>query len=273
MSDACWLVVSDLDGTLLDHDRYGFEQAEPALRRLRRERIPVILNTSKTRAELSSLRARLHNAEPYVVENGSAVFMPPSVRGRRPADVEPRGGEDCRVFGRPRGDILAALQPLRRRFRFESFDDWDVPALMARTGLDATAAGAALAREFSEPLLWRDSAAALAAFRRELAALGLNTLQGGRFLHVQGACDKGQSLNWLRAWYGAERGRPVRVIALGDSDNDVAMLAAADIAVVIRSRHHPPPPVPTAARVIVSRAEGPRGWNETIGALLDEGLL
>ena len=195
MSDACWLVVSDLDGTLLDHDRYGFEQAEPALRRLRRERIPVILNTSKTRAELSSLRARLHNAEPYVVENGSAVFMPPSVRGRRPADVEPRGGEDCRVFGRPRGDILAALKPLRRRFRFEGFDDWDVPALMARTGLDATAAGAALAREFSEPLLWRDSAAALAAFRRELAALGLNTLQGGRFLHVQGACDKGQSLD------------------------------------------------------------------------------
>lgn len=273
MNDVLWLVVTDLDGTLLDHDDYSFAPALPALQRLRSQDVPVILNTSKTRAELASLRLQLGNRDPFVVENGSAVFVPVAAFGSQPAGTERCGEHYCRVLGLPRADILAALQPLRRRYRFEGFSDWDAAALVAHTGLDPVAARQALEREFSEPLWWRDSADALSGFRGELAALGLSTLQGGRFLHVQGACDKGRSLGWLRQLYGARCGRPVRVIALGDSENDIAMLAAADVAVVIRSRHHEPPAVPGGARVIVSAADGPLGWNEIIGALLADGTL
>lgn len=42
------IVFTDLDGTLLDHDTYGFEPARPALAMLARKKIPVTLNSSKT---------------------------------------------------------------------------------------------------------------------------------------------------------------------------------------------------------------------------------
>lgn len=269
-----WLVVSDLDGTLLDHFSYAYGPAMPALHRLRQLGIPLVLNTSKTRAELLPLRQQLGNGDPFIVENGSAVFIPRNYFSATLPDTTLRDDCDCRLFGASYSSILQRLKPLRERYRFESFCDWDQAELMEHTGLGADEAGRALAREFSEPLLWRDSQGALADFRQELASRELTTLQGGRFLHVLGACDKGQSLDWLRHCYQGARpedgASAVGVIALGDSDNDIAMLAAAEVAVVIRSPRHPPPAIPGNGRVIVSAAEGPEGWNETINALLDE---
>src|SRR4030042_1090542 len=70
------LVFTDLDGTLLDHRNYSFEPARPALRLLRESGIPLIICTSKTRAEVEEIRAALGNTDPFVVENGGAVFVP-----------------------------------------------------------------------------------------------------------------------------------------------------------------------------------------------------
>jgi mannosyl-3-phosphoglycerate phosphatase len=68
------LVFSDLDGTLLDHDTYSFETARPALAELKERGIPLVLATSKTRAETESVRSALGNRHPFVVENGGAVY-------------------------------------------------------------------------------------------------------------------------------------------------------------------------------------------------------
>src|SRR4051794_3392531 len=76
MSDAALLVLSDLDGTLLDHTTYAFDAARAALERLRDARVPLVLCTSKTRAEVEPLRAALDNAHPFIVENGGAVYVP-----------------------------------------------------------------------------------------------------------------------------------------------------------------------------------------------------
>src|SRR4030067_2555538 len=70
------LVFTDLDGTLLDHRTYSFEPARPALRLLRESAVPLIICTSKTRAEVEEIRASLGNPEPFVVENGGGVFVP-----------------------------------------------------------------------------------------------------------------------------------------------------------------------------------------------------
>ena len=41
------LIVTDLDGTMLNHEDYRFDEAVPALERAHAAGIPVILNTSK----------------------------------------------------------------------------------------------------------------------------------------------------------------------------------------------------------------------------------
>ena len=70
------IVVSDLDGTLLDHETYSFDAARPALARLRQADVPLVLCTSKTRAEVESIRRSLDNEHPFIVENGGAVVIP-----------------------------------------------------------------------------------------------------------------------------------------------------------------------------------------------------
>ncbi|MCG7852909.1 MAG: HAD hydrolase family protein, partial [Methanosarcinaceae archaeon] len=47
-----YVVFTDLDGTLIDHDTYSYKAARPALAALKKQGIPLIFCTSKTRAEI-----------------------------------------------------------------------------------------------------------------------------------------------------------------------------------------------------------------------------
>ena len=71
-----FVVFTDLDGSLLDGETYSFESATQALKALRMRNIPLILVSSKTRAEMEPLRRRLNHRDPFIVENGAAVFVP-----------------------------------------------------------------------------------------------------------------------------------------------------------------------------------------------------
>ena len=67
-----WWVVTDLDGTLLDHS-YDWSPAKDLIRQLQQQRIPVIPCTSKTAEEVRGFRAGAGLHDPYIVENGGAV--------------------------------------------------------------------------------------------------------------------------------------------------------------------------------------------------------
>jgi hypothetical protein len=80
-----YVVFTDLDGTLLDHDTYGWEEALPALERCKRLLIPIVLVSSKTRAEMDQLRIKLSISAPFISENGGGIFSPMTPRrSRRP---------------------------------------------------------------------------------------------------------------------------------------------------------------------------------------------
>ena len=67
-----WWVVTDLDGTLLDHS-YDWSPAKNLIGQLQQQRIPVIPCTSKTAEEVRGFRAEAGLHDPYIVENGGAV--------------------------------------------------------------------------------------------------------------------------------------------------------------------------------------------------------
>lgn len=270
--DSRYFVVTDLDGSLLDHDNYSFGAARESLTLLRERDIIWVCNTSKTRAELARLQERLGNPYPYIVENGAAVIFPAdfSLSLALPAELKLNGDQTRhKAFAMPRGDILVLLQQWREtyQFAFTGFADMTVSQLAQETGLDAEEAQAALQREYSEPILWQDSEPQWRHFLACLQAAGLKALKGGRFIHIMGQADKGQAMLWLRDQL-FKTATPT-VIALGDSDNDRAMLLQADIAVVIRSPYHEPVRLDDAVgRVVVTDEYGPAGWNAAICALV-----
>src|SRR3989338_4319171 len=70
------IIFADLDGTLLDHFTYSFSAASDVLKLIKEKGIPLIICTSKTRAEILPIRRRLRNKDPFISENGGAVYIP-----------------------------------------------------------------------------------------------------------------------------------------------------------------------------------------------------
>lgn len=264
------VVVTDLDGTLLDHHTYSYKPAVPALNALAELGIPVVLNSSKTRAEIRTLREQLSNRHPFIVENGAATFWE---SGYFPADGD-SGNLQTYSAGLPRRQIVDALNELRktRGYRFEGFSDWTEQQIATITGLDLESASRAAQREFSEPLLWEDTQERRKEFLQQLTERGLQGLQGGRFLSISGQYDKSSSLAFLRQQYEALNGLPCTIVALGDSPNDIAMLDHAEIAVIISSPKSDQIVLTGPDRIIKTSQPGPDGWNAAIQEILATNL-
>ena len=110
-------------------------------------------------------------------------------------------------------------------------------------------------------------------FISDLKQLGAQILEGGRFLHVSGLCDKGQALQWLTEVYNQSTTEPtLKTLAIGDSQNDLAMLEKADYALIIRSPVHGLPAVERKHNLYISTHTGPKGWAEGVNKIIDATL-
>jgi mannosyl-3-phosphoglycerate phosphatase len=169
-----------------------------------------------------------------------------------------------------RQNWLVLLEQMAEKFagQFDSFHSAGTAGIVAMTGLDEQSAALANQREYSEPVRWLGSDEARQEFVDTLSRAGAYALQGGRFLTVSGDCDKGRALRWLQTQYAADRNAPMRTLAIGDSDNDGAMLDAADVALVIRSPVHGFPLLGRSSGVTYSKAFGPQGWAEGVAQWL-----
>lgn len=262
------LVFTDLDGTLLDHATYSFEPAVPALRALEERDIPVVLCTSKTRAETERWRTALRNAHPFIIENGGGVSIP---RGYFP--FEAGGGsqespyEDL-VFGTPYQDLRRVLSEMRDRIdpSIRGFGDMTDEEVAELCGFTIEEARPAKEREYDEPFVVGNDKL-LEAVETVAGQSGLHIVKGGRFHHLVGDNDKGRAVSALRGLYEKARG-PLRTIGIGDSLNDEPMLRAVDIPVVVGKPgggHDPGIDMPGLMR---APGAGPDGWREAVLKIL-----
>lgn len=259
---APWLVISDLDGTILDHWSYSPAAMMEVLHELESRRVPVVFNTSKTAAELLPLRLKLHNHHPFIVENGSAIYLPKDYFSHPVDDAEADNGYTRIVLGRSREQLQHWLSTAANRLhaRFVTFADLSIPEVAELTAMDEAEAAHARKREFSEVISWRDNTEARLELCRAAEEAGFIMLQGGRFLHLLGDCDKGLASRRLMEEYHKHYGHRPSLIVCGDGENDVAMLRIADLALIVRSPSHDLPVLDDAVgKVMISEEAGPQG--------------
>jgi mannosyl-3-phosphoglycerate phosphatase len=250
-----WLVFTDLDGTLLDHHSYDFTPALPALEILKKNQVPVIPISSKTYAELNIHKEQLELNGPMVAENGAVIIYP-----NEEPQVAPPGYLRMRDFL-----VDSRADP---DFEFIGFGDMSDEQVMEATGLDRASAQLAQQRLASEPMLWRSDEESLRRFQRKAEAAGMRLLQGGRFLHLLSDTDKGKAIIHIVNHLRSQGEKIDKTIALGDSDNDRAMLMAADIPIIVRKHDGSHMTLPERPETRVTDEPGPAGWNQALLELI-----
>ncbi|HEU4364154.1 MAG TPA: mannosyl-3-phosphoglycerate phosphatase, partial [Candidatus Krumholzibacteria bacterium] len=178
---AATILFTDLDGTLLDRETYGFRDALPALDLARTRRVPIVLCSSKTRAEQMELRSRLCIDDPFIVEDGSAICIE---RGYFPFDFVSDSVDDALLVIRlcPRyADVRRVVREVRRETGIDlrGYGDMGDAEVSRLTGLDRASAARARAREFQETIVTPLSASEVPVVARALAAKGLRLTRGG----------------------------------------------------------------------------------------------
>ena len=253
-----YLLFSDVDGTMLDVETYRWDEALPGIECARLHGVPIVFNTSKTEQETRLLGEMLGIEAPFAIENGGAVYVPPGTfdDGRE---------EGLIPLGVPYPVIRAALDELSVSFRFQGISDMSEEEVETACGLPSGAMAAARERRFSEPLVWRDEPERMDEFAERLRSHGLTLKRGDRFVHVMGATDKRVALEHLVPRYRRRSPEAVSV-ALGNGPNDLDMMAAADIAVVI---NNPGGRNIQYAGARVPEGTGPAAWSRAVQALLE----
>lgn len=257
------LIFTDLDGTLLDAETYSYTPALPLLNAFKDQGIPVIPVTSKTRAEVETLRQQIGLSDPFIVENGSAVFLPPDNLPFRLPDGNDMGGYRVMLLGcqyvMARAGLKAVAQSLGRPLK--GFGDLAVEQIQQLTGLSKSDAQEAKSREFSEPFLTPKNVEA-DRLTEAVEAMGFRVVMGDRFSHlIGGEAGKGAAVLKLRALYQSilDPGTNIVTVGLGNSPNDLDMLEHVDRPVVISGKSGAHPQLSDRGWQI-STEPGPAGW-------------
>lgn len=266
------LIFTDLDGTLLNSDDYRYDAALPMIAELRSRRIPLIPVTSKTYTEVAALMGELRSRDPFIVENGSAIFWDPTETRFDLSGCQPwqDGGWVCEILGCTAETARGALQqlgtPLGHSLR--GFRELGLAGVQELTGLGAADAAGAIARDFSEPFV-TPHGLDRAQLQAAAARCGLRVTVGDRFSHAIGqGAGKGAAVQRLMdrfcpptvipKTHDRPQPRPL-TLGLGNSPNDLEMLEAVDRAIVIPGEAGPHPELADRGWILAPEP-GCRGW-------------
>jgi len=267
------VIYTDLDGALLDGKSYSWRGAEEALEEIERRHIPLVFCTSKTRAEVEDLRRKLGNAHPFITENGGGVFIPHGYFSQPLGGAERAGHYHCFALGRPYAEIVEELERIAAEAGAEvaGFHQMNAREIASNTGLNARQAERARAREFDEPFFFAGAdAGAEEKFLRLARERGLQAVRGDRFWHLSAGSDKGRAVQLLSRFYRKNWRGHLQAVGLGSSANDLPMLAAVDVAVLLPEANgsFAPEVLARLPAIRQANAPGPAGWNEAVLRIL-----
>ncbi len=268
------IAFTDLDGTLLGQEDYRYDAALPLIDRLKAEEIPLIPVTSKTRAEVADLREAIALEDPFIVENGSGIFI------REEDERFPAIARDTREnyailrLGMTYPEARAGLRQLESRLgvKLSGFGDLSVADIQQLTGLPPEDARRAKQRDFTEPFITPNNIPAWQ-IEASVQELGFQVVVGDRFSHLIGAkAGKGEAVRQVVESYQKTVGdREIFTIGLGNSPNDLPMLEAVDRAIVLPGKKGIHPGL-TGRGWQIAPSPAPEGWAQALKAVFADRL-
>ncbi len=248
-----YVIFTDLDDTLLDQD-YRYDDAGPALRAVKEKSIPLIFCSAKTFAEQLVFLDEMGLKHPFIVEDGSAVYIPRNYFGEPRG--KPAGDYEVVVLGVDYGEIKRQIQLLASKSRIRAYCTMSDEEVAEAMNLDLESARRAKDRQYSETVLEADDYALEALKER------FNVRIGGKGIHVYGkGADKGKAVKLLTEMYA--EGKDVTTVGLGNSYTDEPMLKAVDVPVLVRNPDGKWADI-ALENLYKEEGIGPEGWSKSI---------
>jgi mannosyl-3-phosphoglycerate phosphatase family protein len=249
-----FIIFTDLDDTLLDKN-YSPEKALPIIKKLNKIKIPIIFCSAKTKAEQEVIRKQLNIKHPFIVENGSAIYIPKKYFSKQVGNLE--NNYETIILGVKAEIIYKEIDKLRKKYKIINYHNMRVKEVSKVTDLDIKAAKRAMHREFGETIIEADEEA-LRKLKKKF-----NVVRGGRYIQVFGKnASKGKAAKILIKLYKKEFG-DITSLGIGNSYNDKPMLKAVDIPILVKNQDN------TWANLKIKNLRkidgiGPEGWVKAI---------
>jgi len=226
------IIFTDIDGTILDEEN-SCQETKPLIKQLLALDAALVFCSSKTRAEIEFYRKELGVTDPFIAENGGAIFIPkdyfpfsfPCSKKTRKYDVVELGVAYSVVREKLAG-VSAATGAV-----IVGFGDMTDDEVVTDAGLPLPLAKLAKKREYDEPFrLVHGNEKKMA---KAIKAEGFTLTLGGKYFHVLGHSDKGKAAAVLKGLF-ARKFRNIVTYGVGDSENDLPMLTAVDTPMLVR---------------------------------------
>jgi len=251
-------IFTDLDGTLLEYDTYSFEAAKEALDLVKKNNIPLIFCTSKTRTEIEFWREKIDNKDPFIVENGGGIFIPKNYFEFKFNFNKKDKKYNIITLGSSYKKLVSALKKLKKKFDIIGFHEMSIDQIVEDSGLTRQQAEWAKKREFDEPFKILDLSQKEEIIK-EISKLNLRYTKGVRYFHLIGLSDKGRAVmllsDLLRHKFGS-----IQTIGIGDSENDFPMLDHVEHSFLVKQKNGKY----TSSRYNTANDVGPRGWQKVV---------
>ena len=265
------VIFTDLDGTLIDHT-YDAAAASDAIRCAQDAGIPICMCSSKTRSEILHFRRTLGIADPFISENGGAIFIPKGYFDAAAAG-EPEESFEIIELGTPYYVLVAAVRLVSRQLGIQicGFHGMTAGELAKKCGLRPDLAKLALEREYDEPFWIGGDEANIERVANALRRRSFQVTRGSRFHHVTGANDKGKAVAFLSRRFRSYLSNAI-LIGIGDSPNDIPMLKQVDIPVLVKGQSgtYDEETCYAVPNLRLAGGVGPHGWSSAVKTLLSE---
>lgn len=225
------MLFTKLENCLLDPRTDSFSAAEEAIAELERRRIPWVVFSGRTRAQIEPLRRKIGHRHPFVSENGGGLFLPQDYFHIAVEGSTRAGGYQLVPMGTPYAETCAALEDIAAEAGIEiaSLQQMKPQETVHNLGLPPNEAKQARQREFEEQFFIVAASQKETENFIELARQRGFTAQAGEPLwRFSSVPDSGRAARQLAKLYRTAMRERFQIVGIGSSDSDLPMLAAAN---------------------------------------------
>ena len=256
------IIFTDLDETLLD-EKYSFKDAAPALRLIQNKKIPLIFCTSKTEPETKIYVKKMKLKQPFIVENGGAIFIPKGYFDFKFSYDKIKNNYFVIELGTP----YVTLKRLANKIKNEAkcnivdFSQLNEKIIKKETGLRLEEAKLAKKRSYS--FGFKIKKGYVGEVIKIIKKYKLSYTGGKLYHYIMGRNDKAKAVKILTRLY-KQKYKDIFTVGLGNNFNDLQMLKAVDKAFLIKNKGGYNKDLVKVKNIEKISLIASKGWNKAI---------